>query len=125
MNVLSRSVLTSLVLCSALGAAAPVLAKDAKAGVVAFQRCAACHSTDGSKRAGPTLAGVVGRKAGSTPGFPYSRAMKNATVVWDDESLDAYLAAPQKFMPGNVMAFSGLPDAKARADVIAYLGTLK
>jgi hypothetical protein len=64
-----------------------------------------------------------GRKAGSAPGFRYSRAMNGAAVVWDDKSLDAYLASPEKFIPGNVMAFSGLSEATDRANLIAYLNT--
>src|SRR5262245_21685826 len=107
------------------GAPRPATAQDASAGQKAFATCSACHSTDGSKKVGPTLSAVVGRKAGSEAGFRYSRAMKAANVTWDDKSLDSYIAAPQKFIPGNTMAFSGLPDEKKRADIIAYLNTLK
>ncbi|MGH8608415.1 MAG: c-type cytochrome [Gammaproteobacteria bacterium] len=125
MNSRARNVLAILTLCSVCSAAGPTLAQDAKAGAEVFKKCATCHSTDGSKRTGPTLVGVVGRKAGSVPEFRYSRAMKSATVVWDDKSLDAYLAAPRKFIPGNVMAFSGLTKSEGRANLIAYLNTLK
>jgi cytochrome c len=100
-------------------------AQDAAAGKAVFAQCAACHSIDGSNGVGPSLQGVVGRKAGTFPGFRYSRAMKSATITWDGPTLDAYVAEPQKALPGNVMPFSGLPDAKQRADLVAYLQALK
>jgi cytochrome c len=58
-------------------------------------------------------------------GFRYSRAMKNSNIVWDEKSLDAFIAAPQKALPGTTMPFSGLPDQQERVDLIAYLETLK
>jgi cytochrome c len=115
-----------LLSCAALlGAVNASPAQDAAAGKAAFAGCAACHSVDGSNGAGPSLQGVVGRKAGVLAGFRYSRAMKAAGTTWDAASLDAYIADPQKLIPGNVMPFSGMPDAKERADLVAYLGTLK
>ena len=125
MRIFVRRLLAALILCAASGASGSSLAQDAQAGAQIFKKCAACHSTDGTKRVGPTLAGVIGRQAGSAPGFRYSRAMKGAMVVWDDATLDAYLVAPKAFIPGNVMAFSGLPQAEDRANLIAYLNTLK
>jgi cytochrome c len=68
---------------------------------------------------------LIGRKAGSVPGFRYSRALKNANLVWNDATLDAYLAEPQTAVPGNTMPFPGLPDAMQRFALIAYLKTLK
>lgn len=100
-------------------------AQDTAAGRQVFAQCSVCHSVDGSNGTGPTLRGVVGRKAGTVTGFRYSRAMKAADITWDDRSLGDYLTDPQKVVPGNVMPFAGLADAKQRADVIAYLGTLK
>ena len=88
-------------------------------------QCAACHSTDGSTRTGPTLKGIIGRKAGSTAEFHYSRAMKRAAIVWDAATLDAYLSHPQQEIPGNTMPFAGIADAKQRADLVAYLQTLQ
>jgi cytochrome c oxidase assembly protein subunit 11 len=85
--------------------------------------CSACHATDHNK-VGPLLDGVVGRRAGSVPGYPYSTALAQAGVTWDAETLDQWLAAPQHFIPGAQMPFS-LPDAVRRRDVIAYLETLK
>jgi cytochrome c2 len=69
--------------------------------------------------------GIVGRKSGIFPGFRYSRALKNAGIIWDEKNLDAYLTDSQKLVPGNVMPFSGVADAKQRADLIAYLNTVK
>jgi cytochrome c len=71
---------------------------------------------------GPSLAGVINRKAGSLPGFSrYSEPMKNSGVTWDEHALDGYLKDPAQFMPGNHMTFPGIPDDKTRADIIAYL----
>lgn len=100
-------------------------AQDAAAGKQVFAQCIACHSVDGKIGVGPSLQGIVGRKSGEFPGFHYSRAMKTAGVNWNSKTLNAYLADPQKAVPGNVMPFSGVADAKHRADLIAYLGTLK
>lgn len=99
-------------------------AQEVAAGRTAFAQCSACHSVDGTNGVGPSLKGVVGRKAGSFPGFRYSRAMKGAGFKWDDKTLAAYLADPQKVVPGNVMPFSGVADEKQRADLVAYLMTL-
>ena len=94
-------------------------AQDVAAGKTAFAQCVACHSIDGTNGAGPSLKGIVGTKAGDFPGFRFSRAMKNSTIVWDAKTLDAYIANPQTAIPGNVMPFSGIADAKQRADLVA------
>jgi cytochrome c len=98
-------------------------AGDPAEGAQVFRVCAACHSLrPGEHRTGPCLAGVFGRRAGTAEGFRrYSPALKAADVVWNEETLDPWIADPQAFIPGNRMAFRGLPDAKARADLIAYL----
>jgi cytochrome c len=105
--------------------ATPVNAQDAAAGKQIFVQCSVCHSADGTNGVGPSLQGIAGRKAGTFAGFRYSRAMKAANTTWEDKALDAYLADPQRAIPGNVMPFSGLADARQRADVIAYLKTLR
>ena len=87
--------------------------------------CGACHSADGTNGLGPSFKRVYGRKAGTGNGFRYSTAMRKAGITWDDESLDAFIADPQKAIPGNVMAFSGVMDAKRRAEIIDYLKTVK
>jgi cytochrome c len=100
-------------------------AQDAVRGKQLYSACSVCHATSNDNGAGPGLLGIVGRKAGSAEGFRYSRAMKNAGIVWDDKTLDAYLSDPQKTIPGNQMPFSGIADPKDRADLIAYLKTLR
>ena len=115
----------SLILVFALVTLPQAFAQDTAAGKTLFAQCSVCHPTDGTNGVGPSLKGVVGRKSGSVDGFRYSRAMKNANVTWDAKSLDAYLADPQQSIPGNVMPFSGVADATQRADLIAYLQTLK
>ena len=110
---------------SLLGLCASTHAQDAAAGEQVFAQCIACHSVDGKNGVGPSLQGILGRKSGEFPGFHYSRAMKGAGITWKSKTLNAYIADPQKVVPGNVMPFSGVADAKQRADLIAYLGTLK
>jgi cytochrome c len=102
-------------------------AADAKHGVTVFQRCAICHSNakGAGARIGPNLFGVVGRKAGTMPDFPYSAAMKKAGFVWTPEKLQAYIQHPQQVVPGNRMAFAGVSSKADDADLVAYLGTLK
>jgi len=96
---------------------------DPAAGRVLFATvCGACHALDRNK-VGPKLQGVVGRRAGSVPGYPYSTALAQSGIAWDAASLDKWLAGPQHFIPGATMPFS-LPDAVRRRDMIAYLETL-
>ena len=86
--------------------------------------CRECHAFDkGDNRLGPTLYGVVGRKAGIVPGFAYSDSLKGSNIVWDEKTLDQWIANPNAVIPGNNMGslFSGLPDAKERAKIIAFL----
>jgi len=100
---------------------------DAVAGHAIFQRiCQNCHSPEiGINKVGPSLWNVVGRQAASVPDFVYSDAMKGNKNIWSATSLDAYLADPRGDVHGAKMFFKGLPEAKDRADVIAYLQTLK
>ena len=100
-------------------------AQDVNAGEEVFGQCQACHSADGTNGVGPSLKGVVGRKAASAPGFRYSHAMSAASLTWDAATLDAFIADPQKVVVGTTMPFAGLPDAGQRASLIAYLRTLK
>jgi cytochrome c2 len=88
--------------------------------------CAVCHSTEpGINKTGPSLAGVVGRKAGSLADFPYSSAMTSAGVVWTKAELNIYLANPQGVVHGTKMTFPGVKNAKERVALIDYLATLK
>jgi cytochrome c len=102
-------------------------AGNAARGAILFNRCLICHAnTKGApNRMGPDLFGVVGRKAGTYPGFAYSAAMKKAGFVWTVPKLDAYLADPQKLVPGNEMPIAGISDPQQRADIAAYLASLK
>ncbi len=102
----------------------PVFAAAATPPPPAFEPCAVCHSTDGSNGVGPSLKGILGRRAGSFPGFRYSRGMRAASFSWDASLLDRYLTDPQGLVPGNVMPFSGIADPAARADLISWLATL-
>jgi nitrite reductase (NO-forming) len=95
---------------------------DASAGRLVFRKCQACHSIEpGKNMLGPSLAGVIGRKAGTEAGYNYSPAMKSADIVWNAQTLDQYLTDPAKVVPGNKMPFPGLKTDYDRADVIAYL----
>jgi cytochrome c len=74
---------------------------------------------------GPSLAGIWGRKAGTVAGFTrYSKAFKQTDIIWDEHSLDAWLANPRGYLPGNRMTFRGLPDETRRRDLIAFLGSV-
>jgi cytochrome c len=103
----------------------PSYAQDAEHGKTVFKACAACHATDDANRVGPGMGAIIGRKAGAVSGFSYSNAMKKSDIVWDEKSLDAYLEAPQKVVPGNRMPYAGLKNSTDRADLVAYLATLK
>jgi cytochrome c len=113
------------VLVLAGATANPGYAQDAEHGKTVFKPCAACHATDHASRVGPGLEGIIGRKAGTVPGFRYSEAMKKSGLVWDTKNLDAYLQSPQKVVPGNRMPYAGLTNPADRTDLVAYLATLK
>ena len=94
---------------------------DPKAGESVYSRCLACHAL-AYHRTGPKHCGVVGRRAGAAPGFEeYSEAMKRSKLVWNERTLDRFLANPLKTVPGTTMTYAGVEDAKERADLIAYL----
>ena len=118
--------LTLGIVASLAFATSTAMAADVEAGKVAFKKCALCHTTEaGKNKIGPSLFGVVGRKAGSLDNFSYSEAMKNFDHTWDAETLDTYLADPRAMVPGTKMIFPGIKDKTEREDVIAYLETLK
>lgn len=110
-------------LCTAALAAAPAMAAgDPVKGKTVFARCSVCHTTaPGKNLMGPSLAGVVGRKSATMAGFTYSAAMQKYGKSWDAATLDAFLTAPMKSVPGTRMVFAGIPKAQDRADLIAYL----
>lgn len=96
---------------------------DPAAGKRVFNQCMACHTVVKDKHnLGPSLYGVIGRKAGTANGFKnYSPAMQKADVVWSEETLGKYLAEPKAFIPGNRMIFLGLKKDEDRANLIAFL----
>ncbi|MCO5132519.1 MAG: copper-containing nitrite reductase [Xanthobacteraceae bacterium] len=95
---------------------------DAAHGRQVFKKCQACHSMQpGKNLLGPSLAGIVGTKAGEVPNYSFSNAMKQSGITWTPEKLDAYLKDPQKVVPGNKMPFPGLKTDSDRTDVIAFL----
>jgi cytochrome c len=100
---------------------------DAKAGESIAKKCAVCHTFDkgGATKIGPNLFGVVGEDIAQGKNYEFSEALKGKHGKWDVDSLNAWLFKPQDFAKGTKMTFAGLPKAKDRADVVAYLQTLK
>ena len=97
---------------------------DATHGLAVFAQCKTCHVIEaGVNRIGPSLAGLVGRKAGEMAGYTYSAANKGSGITWTAEKLYQYLEKPARVVPGTKMAFAGLAKGQDRADVIAYLST--
>ena len=110
-----------LLAAAALAAAAHAWAvPDAVRGEQVYARCLACHAL-AVDRVGPRHCGLFGRLAGSVPGFTYSEAMKKSKIVWNDKTLDRFLAKPLAMVPGTAMTYDGVPDPAERADLIAYL----
>lgn len=107
-------------------AAASAPAADAARGEKRFKAvCGACHALDPAKKGiGPHLKAVIGRKAGTVAGYSYSVAMKNSGIIWDAKNLDPYLARPGNVVKGTKMV-NILANPKDRADIIAYLATVK
>ena len=92
----------------------------------AFAQCVSCHSVEPGKHGvGPSLANIMGTKAGDIPGFNFSPALKESGLVWNDETLDQWLAAPRKLVPGTRMAYAGMSNPAQRKEVIEYIKTLK
>jgi cytochrome c len=108
------------------GSATAALAADPAAGEKIFKtQCGICHAVvAGQNRIGPTLFGVVGRKAGTVPGFNYTADHKKLDLTWDAANLDKYLTNPRARVPDTSMVYAGLKDDAQRADLVAYLETL-
>jgi cytochrome c len=114
------SLATAAAALAAAAVCASAFAGDAARGKQLYDsRCIGCHSID-ENRVGPAHKGVFGRKAGLAPGYDYSPAVKHSKVVWNAKTLDRWLADPQAVIPGTKMGYS-VPDARDRADLIAYL----
>ncbi|HLW90332.1 MAG TPA: c-type cytochrome [Roseiarcus sp.] len=116
-------VLLTFALPFLLSAAKPEAANDASKGEQYFRACAACHSlTPDHNMTGPSLAGLFGRKAGTLASFPrYSPALQASGVIWNEQTLDAWLAGPTRFIPDSRMPFEGIEQPAIRSDLIAYL----
>jgi cytochrome c len=107
-------------------AIASAQAQDATRGKEVYETCIVCHKLQAqSTEDGPALIGIVGRKSGALDDFRYSRAIMRASIVWDETTLDAYLADPQGYVVGMRMPFGGIADRTERADLIAFLKTLR
>lgn len=106
---------------------ATVLASaDAGAGEKVFAKCKSCHHIDGTDATGPHLNGVVDRQKAASTGYAYSEALAAMSAdAWTPENLNGFLTSPKNYMPGTKMSFAGLPKVEDRANVIAYLATLK
>ena len=95
---------------------------DAARGQIKFVDCAACHKLEsGENSVGPSLHGVFDRKAAELSDFRYSPALKRSGIAWTPETLNTFIADPQKMVPANRMPYAGMPDARDRADLIVYL----
>ena len=111
------------VLAAAMFPIVPAHAQDAAAGEKVFAQCKACHQVGEKARnaVGPVLNGLFGRKAGTVEGFNYSAANKNSGIVWDEHSLDGWLADPQAMIRGTTMTFRGVADDATRKNLIGFL----
>lgn len=124
MTVRAAAVLTALALAADTLAAPPPFAASAKAeadaGAAVYARCAGCHAL-AYDRTGPRHCGLFGRRAGAVPGFAYSDALRRSGIVWDARSLDRFLSGPDRMVPGTTMTYAGVPDARERSALIAWL----
>lgn len=109
------------------GEAAPAVpAAAADARPASFAQCVACHAVEQGKHGiGPSLAGVYGTKVGEVEGYAFSPALLASGLTWDDATLDKWLANPRQLVPGNKMTYAGMADPAKRAELIAYMKTLK
>jgi len=119
---------TGLLIAAAL-LASPLFAHaagDAAKGKTVFAKCMACHAVVAGKNGvGPSLFGVVGRASGTVPGYTYSEDLKKLNLTWTPENIDKWVTNPKAMAPKTKMTFPGLNNADDRANLIAYLDTLK
>lgn len=109
-----------LALAAALALSASPAGADAARGERVYERCLACHAL-AYDRVGPRHCGLFGRRAGAVQGFAYSSAMQDSGIVWSAPTLERFLADPPGEVRGTTMTYAGIPDARDRADLIAYL----
>lgn len=95
---------------------------DPKRGEKIFENCRACHAADGkTNEVGPGLFGVFGRRAGERDDFRYSPALKRSGIIWTPQTMNDFLADPQKMVPANRMPYDGVPNERDRTDLIIYM----
>ncbi len=114
----------SIVLASQAFASGPAPTEaQLKRGKLLFTQCQACHQVKAGAPSmmGPNLAGLMGRRSATAPGFKYSPALQKAKLTWDVATLDKWLHRPSALVPGNTMAFAGMAKAEDRAALIAWL----
>ena len=125
--------LRTISLCAVLGIPSATVgqsmpsAPDPVRGARMFLQCRACHTVTpgGANIVGPNLAGIFEAKAATRPGYVYSSALTQSGLVWTVPALDRFLTRPNQAVRGNKMVYAGMPDARSRSDVVAYLKTLK
>ena len=117
----------SLAVVTVMAAGAPALAADSELEITFNDHCRECHAFDkDDNRLGPSLYGVVGRKAGTEPGYNFSESLKGSGITWDAATLDKWIADPQAVIPGNTMSppYNGISDDTIRKKIVAFLKTL-
>ena len=116
----------ALVMAAGLATAASAAGDPAEGKEVFEAECSVCHAVEAGKtKVGPSLAGVVGRKAASVEGYPYSDVLKNSGITWSEAEIDSWITHPQKKLPGSKMTYAGEDHADERSAVIAYLKSLR
>ena len=99
---------------------------DVDAGARVYRKCSACHKLEpGENGTGPSLYGIVGRTKASSAGYGYSETLASMGGDWTPEDLNAFLEKPSDYVPGTSMSFSGLKKVEERANLIAYLATIR
>ena len=123
---MKRALLVAGLLVSVPVSAPPARAQDTEAGKTVFKTiCNLCHeAVENKNRVGPSLYGVVGRHAGTLPGFAYSDVLKASGITWTEDQLNSWIISPQHLVPGTKMTYAGLKDDTKRRDLIAFLKTL-
>ncbi|MBO0335268.1 cytochrome c family protein [Sneathiella sp. CAU 1612] len=126
MKTMRRATL-GISLAVSLAATSALADGDAAKGEKVFKKCQACHTVEqgGKNKIGPNLYAIVGKKSASVEGYDYSKAMQEANLTWDDETLSEYLKKPKALVKGTKMSFAGLKKESDRENLIAYLKTFQ
>jgi cytochrome c len=119
---IALALVMALVLALVLASRPSAAGGDAARGQKLYGECIACHSFErGVHGVGPSLYGVFNRRAGELSDYRYSPALKRSGIIWTADTLDAFIADSQQFLPANRMPYAGMPDAADRDDLVAYL----